>query len=179
MKISELVKRYQAQLKGFIRSRVNTDEDAEDILQNVFFQLVKANSLMLPIEQVSAWLYSVARNQITDLWRKKKTEAIPEYMNNDNESILEEFAEMFDDKESTPETEYMRSVIWQELEAALAELPKEQSEVFEQTELQGFSFKEIAEKTGITINTLISRKRYAVLHLRVRLADLYTEFFEL
>ena len=166
--VSELVKHYQAQLKNFIRKRVDTNEDAEDILQEVFYQLAKADSLIRPVENISAWLYAVARNKITDWFRGKKSiDELPE------DDVMEEITDFLFSEGSSVEDNYLRKLIWQEIEAALAELPVEQRDAFELTEFEGFSFKELSESTGVGVNTLISRKRYAVLHLRERLADLY------
>lgn len=174
--ISEIIKNYGSRLKGFIRKRVNSAEDAEDVLQDVFYQLVEADQLLKPIEQISAWLYTVARNRITDLYRKKKPEPISEYFSEEDEGdVFSEIKELLYDGGNTPETEYLKSLIWEELEKALEELPKEQRMVFEMNELQDISFKEIAKITGESENTLISRKRYAVLHLRERLKTLYNE----
>ena len=174
--VSELFRKYQAQLKGFIAKRVPSKEDCEDILQNVFYQLAKINIETNPIEQVSAWLYSVTRNQIIDWSRKKREEALPEVHNNEeDQSFISELTGLLLDEDASPEMDFIRSLVWEELENAMNELPEEQSTIFKLTELEGFSFKEISESTGITVNTLISRKRYAVLHLRKRLARLYDE----
>lgn len=173
--LSEVVKEYHNPLKGFIRKRVKTDEDAEDILQNVFYRLAKVDSMMTPIEHMSGWLYNAARNLIIDWWRKKNNEPFFDYTDDESDTPLAELSDILFEQEPSPETSYLRSVVWLELEKALAELPDEQRKAFEMTELQGMSFKEIAKETGETVNTLISRKRYAVLHLRRRLADLYTE----
>jgi RNA polymerase sigma factor (sigma-70 family) len=174
--ISAIVKNYGNRLKGFIRKRVNSIEDAEDILQDVFYQLAEADLLMKPIEQVSAWLYKVARNRITDLYRKKKPEAMSDFLYDDeDDDAVTELSELLYDTGSTPETQYLQTLIWEELDKALNELPEEQRMVFELNELKGISFNEIAELTEQTVNTLISRKRYAVLHLRERLKTLYNE----
>jgi RNA polymerase sigma factor (sigma-70 family) len=174
--ISEIVRNYGNRLKGFIRKRVRSTEDAEDILQDVFYQLAEADLVMKPIEQVTAWLYSVTRNRIIDLYRKKKPEPMSDILfDNQEEDMVSELSELLYETESTAESEYLQSLVWVELEKALDELPKEQRMVFEQNELKGMSFKEIAELTGETVNTLISRKRYAVLHLRERLQILYNE----
>lgn len=179
--LSEVFQQHKAPLKGFIRKRVNSEEDSEDILQEVFYQLVKADSLLKPIEQMTAWLYSVTRNKIIDWRRKKKVELFPEYSTDDDDSFSAELSDvlLYDDDDSNPETKYLRSLVWQELERALSELPVEQQEVFELTEMQGLSFKEINKQTGVPINTLISRKRYAVLHLRERLNDLYNDLLNM
>ncbi|NDV94893.1 RNA polymerase sigma factor [Dysgonomonas sp. 521] len=174
--VTDIFNKYRSQLKNYITKRVLSKEDSEDILQNVFYQLSKVDLIEKPIEQVSAWLYSVANNQIIDRSRKHREVEMPYVTTQDGEDIfLEEVSSLMLDKDSSPETEYLRTLIWDELEVALSELPEEQREVFELNELEGFSFKEIAEATGITVNTLISRKRYAVLHLRERLQSLYEE----
>ena len=168
--IGELVAQYQAQLKNFIRKRVSTNEDAEDILQEVFYQLTKADSLIRPVENVSAWLYTVARNKITDWLRgKKQTDELPE------DDVIQEVTQFLFSDSSSVEDNYLRGVLWQEIDSALAELPQEQREAFELSEFEGLSFKEISEATGTGVNTLISRKRYAVLHLRERLSSLYND----
>lgn len=174
MNVSEIIKQYSSRLKGFIRKRVHSLEEADDILQEVFYELAETDRMMKPVDQVSAWLYTVARNRITDSYRKKKTESLPEF-SDDDESFVEELGSLIFDNGSTPETEYLRSLVWSELEKALNELPPEQREVFEMNELQGVPFKEISELTGDPVATLISRKRYAVLHLRERLQILYDE----
>jgi RNA polymerase sigma factor (sigma-70 family) len=175
MDVSEIVKKYNGQLKGFIRKRVNSNEDAEDILQNIFYQLINADKLLLPVENVLAWLYTVARNQITDLWRKKKTSLFSDFTDDEDEGIYSELEYILFDESENPEQLYLRSLILAEINAALAELPAEQREAYELTELQGYTNKEISKKTGIPVNTLLSRKRYAVLYLRERLSDLYYE----
>jgi len=178
--ISEIIKKYGSHLKGFIRKRVQSSEDVEDILQDVFYQLIEADYLMKPIEHISAWLYTVTRNRITDLYRKKKPESISEYISdNEDEDFVAEFGQLLSETGSTPETQYLQSLVWEELEKALAELPLEQRVVFEMNELEGISFKEIAELTGETENTLISRKHYAVLHVRKRLQTIYNELINL
>ena len=176
-KISDVFKRYQAQLKGYINKRVASKEDGEDILQNVFYQLLKTEN---PIDEMTAWLYAVTRNQIIDWKRKRKNEEMPSITVDDgNELFLSEISNfLFDDSDSSPEDVYLRSLVWNELEVALAELPQEQREIFELTELKGLPFKEISELTGIPVNTLISRKRYAVLHLRLRLKSLYEDILD-
>jgi len=176
--IPEIFNQYRAQLKNYISKRVISKEDGEDILQNVFYQLSKIDMVDKPIEHISAWLYSVANNQIIDRSRKHKEVEMPYAKDDNDETFLNEVPYLLMDDSSSPDTEYLRSLVWDELEIALAELPAEQREVFELTELEGFSFKEISEATGITVNTLISRKRYAVLHLRERLKDLYHDLLE-
>jgi RNA polymerase sigma factor (sigma-70 family) len=175
--VGTLVTAYKPRLKAFINKRVSNKEDAEDILQDVFYQLAKVDTAMNPIEQVAAWLYRVARNMIINKKNKKHEEELPFYQNDDDDDVLKDISEMlFSNQTSpTPETEYLRSLMWVELENALSELPMEQREVFEKTELDGLSFKEISKETGISVNTLLSRKRYAILHLRKRLSELYEE----
>lgn len=176
LNIPEVIKNYGTRLQGFIRKRVRTMEDAEDILQEVYVQLADADRLMKPIDQISGWLFTVARNRITDLYRKKKAESLPELLSeDDNDPAFAELRDLIFDNGSNPETEYLRSLVWVELENALSEMPEEQRIVFELTEMQGLSFKEIARHTGEPVNTLISRKRYAVLHLRQRLLLIYNE----
>ena len=173
----ELVKEYQPRLKSFIRKRVPTKEDAEDILQDVFYQLIRAvEDTVNPIEQVTAWLYRVTRNIIINKGRKRHEEELPNYQSEEDGYVLKEIsAILFNDEQATPETEFLRTLVWQELETALSELPPEQREAFELTELEGLSVKEMAETTGIAVNTLLSRKHYAVKHLRRRLEALYNE----
>jgi RNA polymerase sigma factor (sigma-70 family) len=175
LNINEIVQVYGNRLRAFIRKRVRQAEDAEDILQEVFYQLAEADRLMKPIDQLTAWLFTVARNRITDLYRKKKPEALPEYVEDQDEE-LQEISNMLFENGGTPETEFLRTVFWEELGKALEALPPEQREAFEMTELRGMSFNEIAEKTGEPVNTLISRKRYAVLHLREWFLTFYHEF---
>lgn len=179
MNVTEAVNKYTAQLKGFIRRRVNSDEDTEDILQNIFYQLTKADSALMPMENVLAWLYTVARNQITDLWRKKKTVSIDENPDDEDTEIYTQFEHILFDDSDNPEQIYFRSVILSEINIALAELPPEQKEVFELTEIQGLSYKEISEKTGVGVNTLLSRKHYAVKYLQSRLSELYYDLLTL
>ena len=174
----QLITAHRTKLKAFIRRRVPNSEDAEDILQDVFYQLVKTvENSMNPIEQVSSWLYRVARNMIINRGIKKREESLPAYRNGDDgDDMPEEFSEiLFGETSLSPETEYLRSLVWVELENALSELPPEQREIFELTELDGIPVKEIAETTGVAVNTLLSRKHYAVKHLRKRLERLYRE----
>ena len=175
--LEKLIVEYQPQLKSFIRKQVNNKEDAEDILQDVFYQFIKTVQAALnPIEQVSAWLYQVTRNTIINQGTKKREEKMPVYQNDENDDdILKDFSELLFNNESSPspEMEYLRSLVWTELENALSELPPEQRDIYELTELDGIPVKEISKTTGITVNTLLSRKHYAVKHLRKRLEGLY------
>lgn len=173
--VGEIYKEYHSELKGFISKRVNFKEEAEDILQNVFFNLAKIDLIENPIERISSWLYSVARNQIIDRSRKKKEERMPQLKNSEENEFVSDITEILADPANNPEAEYIQSLVWDELEDALSELPEEQRTIIELTELQGFSFKEISESTGIPLNTLISRKRYAILHLRKRMQNTYNE----
>ena len=168
--ISDVVTREQSRLRDFIRRRVPDPRDAEDVLQDVFYKLVEANRLLMPIDHVTGWLFRVARNRITDLFRKKKPESLPEA--GDDEL---RFDDLLPSADAGPEALYARGVLLDELDLALDELPDEQREVFVAHELEGRSFKDIAAATGVNVNTLLSRKRYAVLHLRERLHDIYDE----
>jgi len=176
-RISDAVSREQSRLRNFIRRRVPDPGDAEDILQDVFYELVEAYRMMKPVEQVTAWLFRVARNRITDLFRKRSREALrnePPRTAEDGEELLLE--ELLPSRDAGPDAAYARSLLLEELDEALDELPPEQREIFVAHELMGYSFKELAEQTGLSVNTLLSRKHYAVLHLRERLQDLYNEF---
>jgi RNA polymerase sigma factor (sigma-70 family) len=176
-RIATAVAREQSRLRNFIRKQVLDESDAEDILQEVFYELVQAYRLMQPIEQVGAWLFRVARNRITDRFRKRRAE--PQRNNATVETeegehlVLED---LLPSPEAGPEAAYARSVLLDELEAALEELPEEQRDVFVAHELEGRSFNELAAETGLSVNTLLSRKHYAVLHLRRRLRAIYDEF---
>jgi len=171
--VIDIYHKYQSPLRGFISKHVPSKEDTEDILQNVFYQLSRIDLIDNPITHISAWLYSVARNQIIDHGRKHKEEEMPYIVNADDEVLfIKEITDALIEADS-PESTFIKTMLWDELESALDELPPEQRDIFELTELEGFSFKELSEITGITVNTLISRKRYAVLHLRKRLYDLY------
>jgi len=175
----KLMAEYQPRLKAFIRKRIPNREDAEDILQDVFYQWTKAIANVLnPIEQVEAWLYRVARNRIINYWTKKREEELPVYTGDEEDTVmLEDISEILFNNElsPSPETEYLHSLVWTELEDALAELPAEQREIYELTELDGIPVKEIAQTTGVPVNTLLSRKHYAVLHLRKRMRQLYED----
>jgi RNA polymerase sigma factor (sigma-70 family) len=174
--IYEIIAEQRSRLRNFIRRRVPDPRDAEDILQDVFYKLVEANRLLMPIEHVTGWLFRVARNRITDLFRKKKTETFSDAVveNEDGEAL--QFEDLLPSPDAGPEALYVRNVLLDELELAVDELPEEQREVFVAHELEGRSFKEIAVRTGVGVNTLLSRKRYAVLHLRERLQSIYDEF---
>lgn len=175
-RISEVVKREGSRLRNFIRRRVPDPFDAEDILQDVFYKLVEANRLLMPIEHVTGWLFRVARNRITDLFRKKKPRSFGDATVEDESGEPLGIEDLLPSPEAGPEAVYFRHMLVEELELALEELPDEQREVFVGHELEGRSFKEMAEETGASVNTLLSRKRYAVLHLRERLQRIYDEF---
>lgn len=169
--ITEVINTYSRRLLGFIRKRVDNPSDAEDILQDVFYQLVDNTQ---PIEQLTGWLFTVARNKITDRQRKHKPDLLEDLFGAEDGEEWG-WAELFFDEKDNPETEYLRSMFWEALNAALDELPKEQKQVFVMNELEGIPFKDIAAQTGATVNTLLSRKRYAVLHLRERLKTMKDE----
>jgi len=177
--VEKIITDHQPRLKSFIRQRVPNKEDAEDILQDVFYQLIKTIETTLnPIEQVSAWLYRVTRNIIINKGKKKQEEEFPVSQYDEDGNVLKDFSELLFDNDNivvTPETEYLRSLVWQEFEMALSELPPEQREAFELMEMDGLSAKEIAESLDVPVNTLLSRKHYAVKHLRKRLESLYKE----
>jgi RNA polymerase sigma factor (sigma-70 family) len=178
-RISEVVKREQSRLQNFIRRRVPDRRDAEDILQDVFYELVEANHLLMPIEHLTGWLFRVARNRITDLFRKKKPESFSNTAAAHKKTDDDEFLRLDDllpSPDAGPDALYARNLLLDELESAVAELPDEQREVFVRHELEGRSFKQMAADTGVSVNTLLSRKRYAVLHLRERLQSIYDEF---
>jgi RNA polymerase sigma factor (sigma-70 family) len=176
-RISETVKREQRRLRNFIRKRVADSSEAEDILQDVFYELVEASRMMKPIEQVSAWLFRVARNKIIDFFRKKRPEAsIGDHLAGSEGGQSFTLEDLLPSSDEGPEAAFARSVLLEELEEALEELPEEQREVFVAHELEGFSFKEIAARTGAGVNTLLSRKHYAVIQLRERLQAIYDEF---
>jgi len=176
--ISEVVMREGSRLRNFIRRRVPDPLDAEDILQDVLYELVEANRLLMPIDHVTGWLFRVARNRIVDLFRKKKPESLGDAILQDENGEPLRWEDMFSSSEADPESSYVRSVLLDELEQAIAELPPEQREVFVAHELEGHSFKEIAARTGVSVNTLLSRKHYAVLRLRERLQSIYDEFMK-
>lgn len=167
-RLSEIFRREQSRLRSFVRRRVADEGDAEDILQDVFFALVEANWLTKPVEQAGAWLFRVARNRIIDFFRKKRPVQFE----------AEGIEDLLPSADASPEEAYVRSLLWEELEQALAELPEEQRAVFIAHEIEGRSFKELAQETGVSVNTLLSRKRYAILHLRERLKDINEELGE-
>ena len=172
--ITQVVKEYGTRLFRFIRGRVPTTDDAEDILQEVWYQFSKVVDTE-PVEQVSGWLYRVARNRITDSYRKQKNELLEDYSyENEEGDVL--FNDLLLADDHTPETEMLREVFWENLLDALDELPENQREVFVWNELEKETFQEISDRTGINIKTLISRKRYAIQHLRKKLQTLYDEF---
>jgi RNA polymerase sigma factor (sigma-70 family) len=177
-RISEVVKREGSRLRNFIRRRVPDPRDAEDVLQDVFYRLVEANRLLMPIDHVTGWLFRVARNRITDLFRKKKPETLSETAVESEEGELLQIEDLLPSPDAGPEALYFRNLLLDELELALDELPDEQREVFVAHELEGRSFSELADETGVSVNTLLSRKRYAVLHLRGRLQSIYDEFMK-
>ncbi len=174
-RIAETVEREQSRLRNFIRKRALDESDAEDILQEVFYELVQAYRLMKPVEQAGAWLYRVARNRIIDRYRKRKPEAARRAAG-EEEGELFPWEELLPSPDAGPEAAYAREVLIDEIDAALDELPEDQREVFVAHELEGRSFKELAAATGLSVNTLLSRKHYAVLHLRQRLRAIYDEF---
>jgi RNA polymerase sigma factor (sigma-70 family) len=174
--ISETIDREKARLRNFIRRRVADQSDAEDILQEVFYELVETYRVMKPIEQVGAWLFRVARNRITDLFRKRKPDASTNDPVDAEDGGFLELEDLLPSREAGPEAAYARAVLLGELEDALEDLPEEQREVFIAHEIEGRSFKELAAETGLSVNTLLSRKHYAVVHLRERLRAVYDEF---
>jgi RNA polymerase sigma factor (sigma-70 family) len=181
--ISEIVAEERSRLRNFIRRRVRDPADAEDILQEVFFKLVEANRLLMPIDHVTGWLFRVARNRITDLFRKQRVETFSDAAVEDEDGELVGIEDLLpspiDRLGAGPEALYVRSLFLDELELALDELPNDpygQREIFIAHELEGRSFKELSAESGVNVNTLLSRKRYAVLHLRERLQSIYDEF---
>ena len=175
--ITEIIASYTNRLMGFIRRRVASEEDAEDILQDVFYQLTENLLSTRPIEQLTSWLFTVARNKITDRHRKKRETSLDAPAGDDEIGL--DLDELLSEADNTPETVYLRSLFWKALEEALDELPPAQKDIFVMHEIEGLSFNEIAEITGIRVATLISRKRYAVIHLRERLHILHTELLGL
>lgn len=174
--ISEIIADERSRLRNFIRRRVPDPSDVEDILQEVFFELVEANRLLMPIDHVTGWLFRVARNRITDLFRKIRPEASSDAAVENEDGELLRIEDLLPSPDAGPEALYVRRVLLDEVELALDELPDEQRAVFVAHELEGRSFKELSADSGVNINTLLSRKRYAVLHLRKRLQSIYDEF---
>jgi RNA polymerase sigma factor (sigma-70 family) len=175
-RIAEAISRDEPRLRNFIRRRVADPGDAEDILQDVFYELVEAYRMMKPVEQVTAWLFRVARNRITDLFRKRKREARSEPTAQAEDGEALRWEDLLPSSDAGPEAAHVRSVLLEELDHALDELPEEQREVFIAHEFMGYSFKELAAQSGVGVNTLLSRKHYAVRHLRERLQAIYDEF---
>jgi len=174
--ISEVIADERPRLRNFIRKRVPNDADVEDLLQEVFCELVEAHRLLKPIDYVTGWLFQVARNRITDLFRKKKPGAFADAAIEDEEGELLQIEDLLPSGDVGPEALYVRKMLLEELEIALGELPDEQREVFVAHELEGRSFKELSAESGVNVNTLLARKRYAVLHLRERLQSIHDEF---
>jgi RNA polymerase sigma factor (sigma-70 family) len=177
-RISDVIAEQRPRLRNFIRKRVANDADVEDLLQEVFCELVEAHRLLTPIDYVTGWLFTVARNRITDLFRKKKPENFTDAAMEDEEGELLQIEDLLPSLDDGPDALYVRSLLLDELELALAELPTEQREVFVAHELEGRSFKELSAESGLNVNTLLSRKRYAVLHLRQRLQSIHDEFMK-
>ena len=179
-RLTETIGREQGRLRNFIRNRVPDEADAEDILQDVFYELIEAYRLMKPIEQAGAWMFRVARTRIVDRFRRKKPEAFTAAKDSDEESgdslTLED---LLPSPDAGPEAAYARGILMEELDAAIDELPEDQREVFIAHEYDGMSFKEISAETGVSVNTLLSRKHHAVVHLRQRLQTIYDEFLKL
>jgi len=174
-KTAEVFLSFRQRLLNFINTRVSRIEDAEDILQEVFYQFTRVNNLINPIENISAWLYHAARNKIIDHYKKKKDEPLPSSYDEENDDAFDEISDIIYGEETTPEIKMLRSLVFEEIQTALADLPKEQREVFELTELLDYSVKEAAEKTQTPVNTVLSRKHYAVKFLRKRLQELYDD----
>ncbi len=174
--ISEIVAEERPRLRSFIRRRVPDPADVEDIVQDVFYKLVEANRLLMPIDHVTGWLFRVARNRITDMFRKRREEAFSDAVVEGEDGDVLGIEDFLPSPNAGPEAVYVRRVLLEELELALDELPDEQREVFIAHEFEGRSFKELSAQSGVNVNTLLSRKRYAVLHLRERLQSIYDEF---
>jgi RNA polymerase sigma factor (sigma-70 family) len=177
VRLSDVIAREQARLRRFIRARVRSDSDAEDIFQEVFYELVDAYRLTTPLEQVGAWLFRVARNRITDLFRSRRSTRLESAADRwSPEEERSHWEDLLPSAEAGPDAVYARKLLLEELDAALDELPKEQRDVFIAHELEGRSFKDLSEETGVALNTLLSRKRYAVLYLRRRLESIHSEY---
>mgnify|MGYP000980170388 CR=1 FL=1 len=173
--LEKLFKTDRKKFLGFIRQRVRSQEEAEDILQDVFTNVLAASHhVKKPIENIASWVFTAVRNRIIDSYRKKRAETFTDLQSaNQNDDITDSFENFLGDHANSPEIDLMRKTIWESVQEGLAELPDEQREVFEKNEFEGISFREMSEETGVNINTLLARKRYAVLHLRRRLKDLY------
>ena len=177
-RMTDVVTRERSRLGNFIRRRVPDPRDAEDILQDVFYELVEANRLLMPIDHVTGWLFRVARNRIIDLFRKKRPEQLAEVVVTADDDEVLRLEDILPSPADRPDALYARTVLLDELEMAIDELPEDQRAVFVKHELEGCSFKEIAAETGVSMNTLLSRKRYAVLRLRERLQSTYNDHLE-
>jgi RNA polymerase sigma factor (sigma-70 family) len=176
LRISEVIAEERCRLRNFIRKRVPLEADVEDLVQEVFYELVRANHLLMPVEYVTGWLYSVARNRITDLFRKKKPMSFSEAAFEDEEGEVLGIEELLLSPDDGPEALFLRKLLLDELESALAELPAEQRDVFVAHEFEGRSFKELSAQTGVGVSTLLARKHYAVLRLRDRLQNIHDEW---
>jgi RNA polymerase sigma factor (sigma-70 family) len=174
-RIVKTMERERSRLSKFIRARVPDPIEVEDVLQEVFYEFVAAQRLVKPIEQVSAWLFQVARNRITDLFRKARSEQLKDCIDPEQGDDLRPLTDLLPSAEDGPAEAYARSILLEEIEKAIAELPEDQRDVFIAHELHGVSFKQLAAETGLSVNTLLSRKRYAVLRLRQRLQAIYDE----
>lgn len=174
--LAETFDHERPRLRNFVRRYVTDPADAEDVLQDVFYELVEAYRMMRPVEHAAAWLFRVARNRVIDLFRRRQREGERAVSQAHHEGEVVEILELLPSSDAGPEAAYMRGVLLDELDSALEELPEEQRAVFVAHEIEGLSFKEIAEQTGVGVNTLLSRKRYAVLFLRERLRAIYEEF---
>ena len=170
------IARHRHHLRNFVRGRIANEADVDDIVQDVFAELIEACRLMEPIEHVSAWLFRVARNRITDLFRKHKADAFSELSRADDDETMLDIETLLTSDIAGPDTDYAHSVLLDELDLALSELPPEQQDIFIAHEIEGRSFKELAAETGLSVNTLLARKHYAVRHLRKRLQAIYDEF---
>jgi RNA polymerase sigma factor (sigma-70 family) len=180
MQIENLFKTDRKKFLGFIRQRVRSQEEAEDILQDVFTNVLAASAnVQKPIENIASWVFTAVRNRIIDSYRKKRAETFSDMQTpGQAEDGVDSFENFLGDSVNTPETDLVRKTIWESVQAGLSELPPEQREVFVKNEFEGISFREMSEDTGVNINTLLARKRYAVLHLRKRLKDLYASLNE-
>jgi RNA polymerase sigma factor (sigma-70 family) len=173
--IAEVITAERGRLRNFIRKRVPNESDVEDLVQEVFYELVQAHRLLMPIDYVTGWLFRVARNRITDLFRKKKPDNFSDAALDEEDGELLDFEDLLPSPDGGPDAQYLRKLLLEQLEIALAELPAEQRDVFIAHELDGRSFKELSVESGVNVNTLLARKRYAVLHLRDRLQNIHDE----